>query len=106
MTARARAGVALLAAAGLAACAGVESDLRHAEQGGKSAAATAAFVAEAWGRGEVEPRFARLAFEAARQRVEKDRLALAARAPESADQRVPAAIGKLEAMSAALAALA
>src|SRR6187401_489497 len=90
----------------LAGCGTVERDLEQADKGRSSAIATARFTAEAWSRGEIRPRFARLAFEAARQRVEKDRVALAARAPKTDDRRVAAAVRALESLSASLAALA
>src|SRR5215212_9311148 len=95
----------VLALAALA-CGSVQRDLQQADKGRSSAIATAQFTATAWNGGAIRARFARLAFEAARQRVEKDRQALATRAPKTSDERVAAEMRALESLSASLAALA
>jgi hypothetical protein len=103
---RLAAATALILVLAVAGCGTVERDLQQADKGRSSAIATARLTADAWSRGEIRPRFAGLAFDAARQRVEKDRQTLAARAPKTDDRRVAAAIRSLESISASLAALA
>jgi hypothetical protein len=97
---------AILILAALTAGCGVESMLDDARKGRLSALATAQATTEAWARGQVSPKFARLAFSAARTRVEKERARLARQDEVAADDRVRSMLAELERVSARLAQLA
>jgi hypothetical protein len=97
----------LLLLVGLApACGGRERVLGNARKGRDSAVGTARMTVEAWARGDVPERFARLAFEAARTRVEKDRQRLSKRPSDAADEEVASQVAELEGLSLRLARLA
>jgi hypothetical protein len=96
----------LILAALSAGCTGADRMLEDARKGRSSAEATARATVDAWARGQVSPRFAHLAFSAARTRVEKDRARLARKDAVAADDRVRSMVADLEQVSARLAELA